>query len=471
MCGLVGVVGLLSEAHRKAFKTLITVDAVRGEHSTGVAAIGFTAPHTILKTVGGPSNLNPFVSWGRTGYVGAARGLIGHNRFATVGGITEEAAHPYVQGDIIGAHNGTLDNHKTALDSAKYVTDSEALFASINDVGLKQTLEKTLGAWALTYYNRADDTMNFIRNKQRPLWFARTDDRSALFWASEEWMLYSALGRAGIKHGDLFELETDQHMRVSLTRNHEFKNRDLELVETISGKVEPAYTAPWFRGSYYQNNSRSNVTPITKSTPASNNRVSGRAKPLTQLTGRIVKFDFDFHNVADKHNKEEYLVGYYNHPDLTDEVEVRVYGNKQKWNDWLTETDKFEGRVKSVGSVRYQHPTSKLWINESYLVLNANTIKLSPEEVDDDIPFNVADVPKGFGGVYLTPYEFIDRTSNGCVCCSADARLGDISRVTFLDRDVFVCYDCISDTVSIETLINQIPTYTDYILRSPHYNY
>lgn len=220
MCGLVGAVGNIDNKVERAFKTLLVVDSLRGEHSTGVAAIGRYSDPLIGKVVG-----NPFELFETAVYDKIMRRmnkvLIGHNRFATTGGISRNNAHPFELGDVIGAHNGTLQGQHNLEDGSNFKVDSQALLNHISKHGVKNAIDKVGGAWALTWWNTATNTMNFLRNKERPLFLTETLDGKTLLWASEEWMLLVACNRAEISIHKPWILPEDIHFSLTVPHVNE----------------------------------------------------------------------------------------------------------------------------------------------------------------------------------------------------------------------------------------------------------
>jgi hypothetical protein len=199
MCGLVGMIGPITKSFEEAFKTLLILDVLRGPHSTGVLRVGqFNGDEDVVKQVGNPFEL--FSDWRYEDMMRMpAKVLMGHNRWATQGKINKANAHPFVFDNITGAHNGTL-TQKHQLDKAyKFDVDSQALFNNIDKFGVQDTVDKMSGAWALTWFDSRDSTMNFLRNGERPLYMASTANDEHLVWASEAWMIKQVSERHGLK--------------------------------------------------------------------------------------------------------------------------------------------------------------------------------------------------------------------------------------------------------------------------------
>lgn len=198
MCGHVGVIGSILGNHEKTFKQLLILDSLRGEHSTGVAAIARFADPLVSKVVG-----DPFVLFDNATFNKSLQrqnmALIGHNRYATQGAVNKNNAHPFVFDGLIGAHNGTLTNKGAFEDGNNFAVDSQALFNHIDKHGLQDALNKSNGAWALVWWDLEAKRINFVRNKERTLYYAFTEDGKAMFWASEDWMLTVACYRNNLK--------------------------------------------------------------------------------------------------------------------------------------------------------------------------------------------------------------------------------------------------------------------------------
>jgi len=133
MCGIVGVVGKRGEKLFALFESLLKIDVLRGEDSTGVAFIDRKKTIVVKDTVL-PSELIADKDYSEAKKGMSYKGyicLIGHNRFATKGAISPELAHPFTKGHIVMAHNGTIRNQSGLIDNRKFESDSENIAHSI----------------------------------------------------------------------------------------------------------------------------------------------------------------------------------------------------------------------------------------------------------------------------------------------------------------------------------------------------
>lgn len=198
MCGLVGIAGKLEFKDEATVKRLLIYDYFRGPDSTGIAVINKEGTEAkVVKIASHPLDLfdmNKFKS-ALSGYQSSV--FMGHNRAATKGVVNNINAHPYEFDHIVGCHNGTLSPSSfRELEDAlgeKFDVDSQAIFAAIAKFGIKKTVPMLQGAWALVWFDFKEKTLNFLRNKERPFWYAYSKEFDHIFWASEWPMIDAAL--------------------------------------------------------------------------------------------------------------------------------------------------------------------------------------------------------------------------------------------------------------------------------------
>ena len=198
MCGLVGMAGATITADElKYMKWALISDTIRGAHSTGVAAVGAdTKPYIHKQAIPGWDFVDS------QGYKTIEKALskykenvavLGHNRYATMGKITAQTAHPFRHNHVTGVHNGTLywHEHLAGGRGAKFDVDSEAIIFALgaNNADPVDVLEALDGAYALVWYDDRDKTINFARNEERTLFLAFDRGSHTMLWASEKGML------------------------------------------------------------------------------------------------------------------------------------------------------------------------------------------------------------------------------------------------------------------------------------------
>lgn len=114
--------------------------------------------------------------------------IAGHNRYATVGKITQKNCHPFTTDKIAGMHNGTITCDFTGKD--KFETDSEGFINLISQKGIEAAigeLDSFRAAYALVWWDSAKKKLFVLRNRDRTLWHVKYG--GALFWASERRIL------------------------------------------------------------------------------------------------------------------------------------------------------------------------------------------------------------------------------------------------------------------------------------------
>ncbi len=190
MCGIIGYIGkdqalpLLIDGLRK--------ESYRGYDSSGVVVFGVDNIF-YERAVGKLENLeSKIVGKDIFGTVG-----LGHNRWATHGGVTENNAHPHADctGNIFVVHNGIIENYqalKEALQKKGHVfvseTDTEVLshliesFMPADEAGYENNLEQAVakalllvkGAYGIAVIAKSDPAKMVAARLSAPLVIAKT---------------------------------------------------------------------------------------------------------------------------------------------------------------------------------------------------------------------------------------------------------------------------------------------------------
>jgi len=214
MCGLYGMAGNLSYKDKDFLKALAIVSTLRGEDSAGLLAVPTKGGAPVsMKTVGTSHDLFDLSSFDKLNLYDKGM-LIGHTRKATISSISKKTAHPFSYDHIHGVHNGTLQRWSTLpVEGGAEETDSMTCYKAIAQNGLKDTINRLAGAYALVFYDQNEGTLNILRNSQRSLFYAFSEDFSKLVWASEAWMLWAANTRVDWSFANLAKKdETPAHV-------------------------------------------------------------------------------------------------------------------------------------------------------------------------------------------------------------------------------------------------------------------
>lgn len=254
MCGLVGMIfnstnGCLS-SDAQVFEELLYLDALRGEDSTGIAALYNTGEMQIVKDA---CEANFFrysdeFKQVKKDLVSKGKIILGHNRKKTIGKITSETAHPFLINDRYAfTHNGTLIEHKKLADTE---VDSEALGIHLtacngNLEKLETALADVQGAYACAWIDQTKEVAYLLRNAERPLYLAKTT--LGYVYASESGMIYAICGRNRIKVDsiEVVDAETLYTFTTSSTYGIDLKKEKLNVVK----KASPPGTHTQHRGT------------------------------------------------------------------------------------------------------------------------------------------------------------------------------------------------------------------------------
>lgn len=144
--------------------------------------------------------------------------IMGHNRAATRGVVNKDNAHPFTCEHVTLMHNGTLDTH-LSHSKIRTGTDSESVCIHLAEQGVESMWSNLDGAAALVWFDEKANSLNFLRNLQRPLVFLFTEDEKNLIWASEEWMIDRAVTYWGLKNVNKTSMRPNADAHLSFTQS------------------------------------------------------------------------------------------------------------------------------------------------------------------------------------------------------------------------------------------------------------
>lgn len=256
MCGIVGIISMgrnaFWNAQQKAFKNLLYLDAFRGEDGTGVFGVTKEGNVQMLKSVlpAGVFVYSDEYKEFEKKMMHKFNIVVGHNRKATVGKITDETAHPFISGNVVMVHNGKLDNHRKHHETE---VDSEALckYLEEHDANLVEAISKLDGAFSVVWYNAQSKKLRFWRNDLRPMFHAiiNTAGQPMTYFSSERSILASACARAGVTISDpektIYELAPDMLHELDM------EAKTLGWVSTDIPKVKKEYPKSTYYSSWY----------------------------------------------------------------------------------------------------------------------------------------------------------------------------------------------------------------------------
>jgi hypothetical protein len=211
MCGIVGFItakrnGFTSK-EADAFQDMLFVDTLRGWDSTGVFGRdrnGNIGAHKAAVSGARFICTKEFKEF-RTQAVMKGTFMIGHNRAATRGEVSDENAHPFiVNNKIVLVQNGSwLGSHKHVKDTE---VDTEAVAQIIDEEqDIEKALQRVNSSYALVWYNADTESLHIIRNNERPMHIAYTVD-GGMVLASEMGTILWATERNGIDLADVPKL-------------------------------------------------------------------------------------------------------------------------------------------------------------------------------------------------------------------------------------------------------------------------
>jgi len=208
MCGIFGVTSStsLTTKDKEFLQQASIVDVLRGHHATGLVQMWPNKVKVQKKAVHGLAFQGHFNF--KTDFNHLTHSVIGHNRWATVGkdgGDTN--AHPFLEKNVVGVHNGTLSHgwQQRLQVKKKTPVDSMGLYRAMSRHGVEWISKRACGGMALVWFDLTNSHCHVIKNNDRPLFYAtrKVGTIHKTYYASEEGMLIWLLDRNGIEYDEV----------------------------------------------------------------------------------------------------------------------------------------------------------------------------------------------------------------------------------------------------------------------------
>jgi predicted glutamine amidotransferase len=431
MCGHVGVYGNISDPVRLAFHWLLHFDAIRGHHSTGVAAIHDNKV-ALYKQLGLPHNLyntHP-EDWKNSVYQPKdVRCLIGHNRFATQGQIVRDNAHPFEFDNLVGAHNGTVQ--KWSLYKLKgnnqFDIDSKVIFNHLSETkgDVQSVWDAADGAMALVWWDKLTSSLKVVRNRERPLFMCRLKATQTVVWASESWMIREALGHCRVEHEEITSIDVDTLYNIQLKDNK---------IKVHKSKLK-AYSPPNYTYTPATNN-------VFRSGGYSNGGGSSQVKdPLEKIYLKIFEF------------QPESGLFFGQFKDGT-EVRIPTAGGLQK------EKCEFISARSSKGETYYYGERKNFFNLYNMQNIHAGNLHVATKEdyeKKEDIKVFVANIAGKYKGYSENQYHKAFRSL--CTCCGRnlpfDIVYANVNDFFFLSEEDIFCPTCKNEDWVVQEALSQ----------------
>ena len=434
MCGLVGVISsILSSAECQIFKQLMVVSSFRGQDSSGLvysnhrpaSGIGVkfrkAIPGVKISYIKNVELPQPFVySEEVEKAMVNVHALQGHTRLATIGDITIDNCHPFMFDRVMGSHNGTIRGKFQG--SEDFDTDSEALYALINEHGIEEALniiKYASPAYALSWMDLENDVFHLICNHERPLNIAIVDNNS-LWYASEKAMLDFVLNRHNLNITDQYQLKPHVLVSIDLNKPISSHSSHRELKITRYAPAQPIHGSASYWGTAAFQKDYDHKYP---------KKQQKRSKKVMKNPFHQERSEFYYEKIfASKQN-------------LQPEIVVPSTKAKQIKDRIAFLEEKKEVNVGLPALVpNNTHSVSQTDTVTGRPLLDKNTVATTMGKAGDAVMWY-----RGPHGLGFLRSELIKMLDEGCVICAEIPTMLKTSGIKWYNKNSFICEDCKND--------------------------
>lgn len=220
MCGITGMFNTSKKTYiRNADKALLDMmwaNQLRGVHGAGIFIQRKNGDTGVLRVAANFEYLATDKAFKKVeNNLDSMSVVINHNRWATQGKIDNAHTHPFVEGPITLVHNGSLSYYPK---NAKTLMDSHAITQMLAEGSVQDMVNDVMGAYSLVWKDKRDNTINFLRNEERPMWFVPIkDEDGSFFFGSEPYMIKMAMARHGLSWVEDGVKSTPVHTHLKFT--------------------------------------------------------------------------------------------------------------------------------------------------------------------------------------------------------------------------------------------------------------
>lgn len=353
MCGIVGIITKnsfgFSKQNTDEFTQMLWANSVRGWDSSGIFLANKYGNLEWMK-----SKYTPATLMGSDKYklmldkaFKSGQILVGHNRQATRGEVSDENSHPFVEDNICLVHNGTLSNHKDLADTE---VDSHAVAKAFQSRGHIEVIEKIDGAFALVWYDAKEKKLHLARNNTRPLNLIETN--TAWYISSEVGLVTWILGRQSspIKVLQVLELSPGKCYTFEIGNTEKPTVQDIKL---YSPKSDPHKEV--FRGG-----EETKKMIISRGVDVCK-KILGKSKRKISVGDSVL---FNLEDYVDLDNNEDYDGVLWGSLNSDSQIKIRAYFRNDDWKKF-SESSLISGEVDKIfysGGV-----ATNLWITPGSL--------------------------------------------------------------------------------------------------------